>query len=115
MGDAYFGADKSEVLLERMGAAVKPLEKLSAAAKAAFRVAGDTLSGKGSKKSRGGQRYGAKEHAQQGGRFPLGFGGTDKQKGGDGGQLGDKTPQRFNCKEFGHYANLVSVEPCAVF
>ncbi len=71
-----------------MGAAVKTFQKMFAVAKATVGVAGGLFRGKGPKKSRGGKRYNAREYAQQGGSFSPGFGGTEKQKGADGEQLG---------------------------
>jgi hypothetical protein len=103
VGDEYFGADKSVVLQERMGTTVKTVQKMSAAAKSAVGITGGPFSGKGNKRSRGGKGAAARQSAQ-GGSLPPGFGGTEKQKGAAGGQLGGGKPQCFNCKEFGHYA-----------
>ena len=55
IGDEYFGADRSVVLKERMGSAVKTDQKLSVAAKAAVGINGGPFSGKGSKNSKGGR------------------------------------------------------------
>jgi hypothetical protein len=86
-----------------MGIAVKIVKKLSAAAKSAVGITGGPLSGKGNKRSRGGKGAAAKQSAQ-GASLPPGLGGTDKQRGAAGGQLGGGKPQCFNCKEFGQYA-----------
>ena len=82
---------------------MKTVQKMSAAAKSAVGITGGPLSGKGNKRSRGGKGFAAKQSAQ-GGTFPPGFGGADKQKKATGGQHGGGKPQCFKCKEFGHYA-----------
>jgi len=92
------------VLQERIGTAVKTVQKMFAVMKAAIGVTGEPISGKGPKKSRGGKGNGAMQQARQGGSFPPRLGGIDKQKGAAGRQLGCIKPQCFNYKEFGHVA-----------
>jgi hypothetical protein len=55
--DEYFGTDRSVVLKERIGSAVKIVQQLSVAAKAAVGITGGPFSGKGSKKSKGGRGF----------------------------------------------------------
>ena len=57
VGDGYFGAGRSVVLKERMGSAVKTVQKRSVAAKAAVGSTGGPYSGKGSKKNKGGKGF----------------------------------------------------------
>ena len=49
MGDEHFGADRFVVLKERIGPAVKTVQKLSAAAKAAFGYSKDPQKSRGGK------------------------------------------------------------------
>ncbi len=99
LGDEFVGAERKQLLKERMATSVKEVQKQTTQALKAVGNAGGPF-GEKRKRARG---SGWKQPAKQGGAIPPGY---EKLKPAAGGQLGgDKPPiQCYKCKEFGHVA-----------
>ena len=107
VGDDLFGSDRSLPVEDRVDTAVKRVQKLSAAAKAAgggsTRGGGSGrkgASGRGGYKRPQGQQHATYQQAQ----LPPGFGGVGRNPARAGGAPQGGNPVCFGCGAAGHYA-----------